>query len=38
MSNYGRNIQKNINAVVADGTFYQAVLRKALDQKNKGIF
>ena len=29
---------ENINDVVSDGKFYQAVLRRALDQKNKGIF
>ena len=32
-SDYGRNIQENINAVVADGKFNQAVVRRALDQK-----
>ena len=37
-SDYGRNIQGNINAVVADWKFNQAVVRRALDQKNKGVF
>ena len=32
-SDYGKNIQENINAVVADGKFNQAVVRRALDQK-----
>ena len=31
-SDYGRSIQENINAVVADGKFNQAVVRRALDQ------
>ena len=30
---YGRNIQENINPVVADGKFNQAVVRRTLDQK-----
>ena len=34
-SDYGKNIQENINAVVADRKFNQAVVRRALDQKNK---
>ena len=34
-SDYGRSIQENINAVVADGKFNQAVVRRALDQKLK---
>ena len=38
MGDYGRNIQKNINAVVADGKFNQAVVRRALDKKSKGVF
>ena len=38
MSDYGRNIQKNINNVVSDGGFNQAVVRRALDQKIKGVF
>ena len=33
-SDYGKNIQENINAVVADGKFNQAVVCRALDQKN----
>ena len=33
ISDYGKNIQENINAVVADGKFNQAVVRRALDQK-----
>ena len=37
-SDYGRNIQENINAVVADGKFNQAIVRRALDQKSKGVF
>ena len=37
-SDYGRNIQENINAVVADGKFNQAVVRRALDEKNEGVF
>ena len=37
-SDYGKNIQENINAVVADGKFNQAVVRRVLDQKNKGVF
>ena len=37
-SDYGRNIQENINAVVSDEKFNQAVVRRALDQKNKGVF
>ena len=35
---YAKNIHKNINAVVADGKFNQAVVRRVLDQKNKGVF
>ena len=31
-SNYRRNTQENINAVVADGKFNQAVVCRALDQ------
>ena len=34
----GKHIQENINAVVADGKFNQAVVHTALDQKNKGVF
>ena len=37
-SDYGRNIQENINAVDSDKKFNQAVVRRALDQKNKGVF
>ena len=37
-SDYGRSIQENINAVVADGKFNQAVDSGTLDQKNKGVF
>ena len=37
-SDYGRNIQENINAVVSDEKFNQAVVRRALDQKNIGVF
>ena len=37
-SDYGRNIQENINAVVSDEKFNQAVVRRALDKKNKGVF
>ena len=37
-SNYGRNIQENINAVVADGKINQAVICRVLDQKNKAAF
>ena len=37
-SDYGKNIQEIINAVVADGKFNQAVVHRALDQKNKGVF
>ena len=38
ISDYGKNIQENINAVVADGKFNQVVVRRALDQKNKGVY
>ena len=37
-SDYGKNISENISTVVADGKFNQAVVRRALDQKNKGVF
>ena len=37
-SDYGRNIQENINSVVACRKFDQAVVRRVLDQKNKGVF
>ena len=36
-SNYGRNIQENIKADAADGTFNQAVVHRVLDQTNKGF-
>ena len=36
-SDYGRNIQENINSVVAGGKFNQAVVRRVLDQKDKGV-
>ena len=36
-SNYGRNVQENINSVVAGGKFNQAIVRRVLDQKNKGV-
>ena len=39
LSDYGRNIQKNINSVVAaDGKFNQALIHRALDQNNEGVF
>ena len=37
-SEYGRNIQENINSVAAGEKFNQAVVRRVLDQKNKGVF
>ena len=37
-SDYGRNIQWNINSVAAGGKFNQIVIRRVLDQKNKGVF
>ena len=37
-SDYGRNIQWNINSVAAGGKFNQTVIRRVLDQKNKGVF
>ena len=37
-SDYGRNIQENINSLVDGGKFNQAVVRRVLDQKNKGVF
>ena len=36
-SDYGKNIQENIDAVVADGKFNQVVVRRVLDQKNNGV-
>ena len=35
---YGKNIHENINAVLADGKFNQPLVRRALHQKNKGVF
>ena len=32
------NIRENINAVVADGKLNQAVVCRALDEKNKGVY
>ena len=32
-SDYGRDIQENINTIVAYGKFNQAVVRRALDQE-----
>lgn len=37
-SDYGRNIQENINSVVRNGKFNNVALRHLLDEKNKGIF
>ena len=37
-SDYGKNIHENINEVVADGEVNQAVVHRALDQKNKRVF
>ena len=37
-SDYGKNISENISAVVADGKSNQAVVRRTLDQKSKGVF
>ena len=37
-SNYGQNIQENINAVVTDGKFNDALVRHVLDEKIKGVF
>ena len=37
-SDYGQNFQKNINAVVTDGKFNDALVRHVLDEKNKGVF
>ena len=36
-SDYGRNIKKNINSVVADGKFNPAVVYRVFNQKNKGV-
>ena len=35
-SDYGQNIQENINAVVTDRKFNDALVRHVLDQENKG--
>ena len=35
---YGKNIQENINTVVADATFNDAVVRHLLDYRYKGVF
>ena len=35
---YGKNIQENINTVINDGKFNDAVVRYLLDYKNKGVF
>ena len=37
-SDYGQNIQENINAVVTDGKFNAALVRHVLNEKNKGVF
>ena len=37
-SDYGKNIRENINAVVADGKFNPALVRTAIDKKNRGVF
>ena len=37
-SNYGQNIQENINAVVTDVKFNDALVRHVLDEKNKDVF
>ena len=37
-SDYGRNIHENISAVVADGKFNQAVVRRVLDKKTIQVF
>ena len=36
-SDYGRNIQENINSVVTDGKFNNALVRHVLDEKYKGV-
>ena len=36
-SDYGQNIQENINSVVTDGKFNDALIRHVLDEKNKGV-
>ena len=37
-SNYGQNIRENINVVVTDGKFNDALVRHVPDEKNKGVF
>ena len=37
-SDYDRNIQESINAVVTDGKFNDTLVRLVLDEKNKGVF
>ena len=37
-SSYGRNIQENINSVVIDGKFNNALVRHVLDEKNKDVY
>ena len=37
-SDYGQNIQENINSVVTDGKFNNALVRHVLDEKNKSVF
>ena len=37
-SNYGKNIQENINSVVTDRRFNDVALRHLLDEKDKGVF
>ena len=37
-SDQGQNIQENINAVVTDRNFNDALVRHVLDEKNKGVF
>ena len=36
-SDYGQNIQENINAVVADGNINDTLVRHVLDEKNIGV-
>ena len=37
-SDYGKNIQENINSVVTDGQFNNVALRHLLNEKGKGVF
>ena len=37
-SNYGQNIQENINVVVTDRKFNDALVRHVLDEKSKSVF